>query len=245
MKPIGRWSPASSTMARRIRNSAREDRSPSPSPSKPWPWPSTSGAASCSPARSPGAARRRLRSSLDCCPPASRIRASAATGSSRSALGLAPPRETAERFTPSRSTRMDESSRREITPSTVRRASPSRGSPRPATSTGRSRTTARSTWIHLGRRRRSNGSGPTIEEGSCSPGRPRASRSGTWLWAGSRATASRTRAFGGDGVIRTDVDAYQDFANDALIDGRGRLLVGGGTDDGTEGDVGLLLRYLS
>jgi uncharacterized delta-60 repeat protein len=52
-------------------------------------------------------------------------------------------------------------------------------------------------------------------------------------------------AFGGDGVIRTDVDAYQDFANDALIDGRGRLLVGGGTDDGTEGDVGLLLRYLS
>jgi uncharacterized delta-60 repeat protein len=52
-------------------------------------------------------------------------------------------------------------------------------------------------------------------------------------------------AFGGDGVIRTDVDPYQDFANDALIDGRGRLLVGGGTDDGTEGDVGLLLRYLS
>ena len=52
-------------------------------------------------------------------------------------------------------------------------------------------------------------------------------------------------AFGGDGVIRTDVDAYQDFANDALIDGMGRLLVGGGTDDGTEGDVGLLLRYLS
>jgi uncharacterized delta-60 repeat protein len=51
--------------------------------------------------------------------------------------------------------------------------------------------------------------------------------------------------FGGDGVIRTNVDAYQDFANDALIDGRGRLLVGGGTDDGTEGDVGLLLRYLS
>jgi beta-propeller uncharacterized protein DUF5122 len=52
-------------------------------------------------------------------------------------------------------------------------------------------------------------------------------------------------SFGGDGVIRTDVDAYQDFANDALIDGRGRLLVGGGTDDGTEGDVGLLLRYLT
>lgn len=52
-------------------------------------------------------------------------------------------------------------------------------------------------------------------------------------------------AFGGDGVIRTNVDSYQDFANDALIDGRGRLLVGGGTDDGTAGDVGLLLRYLS
>jgi uncharacterized delta-60 repeat protein len=52
-------------------------------------------------------------------------------------------------------------------------------------------------------------------------------------------------AFGGDGVIRTDVDAHQDFANDALIDGRGRLLVGGGTDDGTEDDVGLVLRYLS
>jgi hypothetical protein len=52
-------------------------------------------------------------------------------------------------------------------------------------------------------------------------------------------------SFGGDGVIRTDVDAYQDFANDALIDGRGRLLVGGGTDDGTEGVVGLLLRYLT
>ena len=52
-------------------------------------------------------------------------------------------------------------------------------------------------------------------------------------------------SFGRAGLIRTDVDAYQDFANDALIDGRGRLLVGGGTDDGTEGDVGLLLRYLS
>jgi hypothetical protein len=46
-------------------------------------------------------------------------------------------------------------------------------------------------------------------------------------------------------VIRTNVDSYQDFANDALIDRRGRLLVAGGTDDGTEGDVGLLLRYLS
>lgn len=52
-------------------------------------------------------------------------------------------------------------------------------------------------------------------------------------------------AFGGDGVIRTDVDAYQDFAHEALIDGRGRLLVSGGTDDGTEDDVGLVLRYLS
>lgn len=51
-------------------------------------------------------------------------------------------------------------------------------------------------------------------------------------------------AFGRDGVIRTNVDPYQDFANDALIDGRDRLLVAGGTDDGTEGDVGLLLRYL-
>jgi uncharacterized delta-60 repeat protein len=52
-------------------------------------------------------------------------------------------------------------------------------------------------------------------------------------------------SFGGAGVIKTNVDPYQDQTNDAFIGGRDRLVVAGSTDDGVAGEFGLLLRYLA
>lgn len=60
-----------------------------------------------------------------------------------------------------------------------------------------------------------------------------------------RPSGEPDRSFGGDGLIRTNVDPYQDEANDALLGRRGRLVVGGGTDSGSGAESGLLLRYLS
>jgi hypothetical protein len=60
-----------------------------------------------------------------------------------------------------------------------------------------------------------------------------------------RPSGEPDRSFGGDGMIRTNADPYQDVANDALLGGRDRLVVGGGTETGAGAMFGLLLRYLS